>query len=176
MLQQQLQSQQLAEQAQKKPSRLGILRRNNRPPIQRPANFSLPTSTPPTTNSNQIFVSRSAVSAAPTPSTPTITQRNWKSKLRRGKSSRQGDLEAECGRDDDGFQVVSLDWNGDDITPWCTTILYLSQSPFLVKHSLLIISAFEQDLDTRWFTLKLQCGTYVPFSQHGGKLHTAVCI
>ncbi|XP_028278277.1 bicaudal-D-related protein 2-like isoform X2 [Parambassis ranga] len=111
MLQQQLQSQQLAEQAQRKPSRLGILRRNNRPPIQRPANFSLPTPTPPTTNSHQIFVSRSAVSTAPTPSTPTgiITQRNWKNKLRRGKNSRQGDLEAECGRDDDGFQVVSLD-------------------------------------------------------------------
>lgn len=109
MLQQQLQIQQQAEQAQKKPSRLGILRRNNKPPIQRPSNFPLP----PTTNSNQIFISKSAVAAAPTPSTPP-TQRHWMDKLRRGKSSRQGDLDAAeqdsgFGLGDNSFQVVSLD-------------------------------------------------------------------
>ncbi|XP_071362166.1 bicaudal-D-related protein 2-like [Trachinotus anak] len=115
MLQQQLQFQQQAEQAQKKPSRLGILRRTNRPPIQRPSNFPVPAATPPTTNSNQIFISKTAVSAAPTPSTPASSsiQRTWRDKLRRGKSSRQGDDAAgqdpEWGRDDNGFQVVSLD-------------------------------------------------------------------
>ncbi|XP_035521914.1 bicaudal-D-related protein 2-like [Morone saxatilis] len=114
ILHQQLQSQQQAEQAQKKPSRLGILRRNNKPPIQRPA--SIPTAAPPTTNSSQIFVSRSAVSAAPTPTTPPSTpfQRNWRDKLKRNKTSRQGDQDAagqdsEWGRGHSGFQVVSLD-------------------------------------------------------------------
>ncbi|XP_040005682.1 bicaudal-D-related protein 2-like [Xiphias gladius] len=115
ILQQQLQSQQQAEQIQKKPSRLGILRRNNRPPIQRPSTFPLSTPTPPATNSNQIFISRAAVSAAPTPSTPSSasTQRNWRDRLRRGRSPCQGEDAAgqasEWGKDDDGFQVVSLD-------------------------------------------------------------------
>ncbi|XP_041657767.1 bicaudal-D-related protein 2-like [Cheilinus undulatus] len=109
MLHQQLQIQQQAEQAQKKPSRLGILRRNNKPPIQRPSNFPLAVSAPSTTNSNQIFVSKSATS---TPST-SPSQRNWRDKLRRGKSSRQGDqdavgLDSDSGKGDD-FEVVSLD-------------------------------------------------------------------
>ncbi|XP_040906659.1 bicaudal-D-related protein 2-like [Toxotes jaculatrix] len=115
ILHQQLKSQQQAEQAQKKSSRLGILRRNNRPPIQRPSSFPLPAPTPPTINSNQIFISRPGVSAAPPPSVPpsTGTQRNWRDKLRRGKSGRQGEdaagQDSEWGGDDDGFQVVSLD-------------------------------------------------------------------
>ncbi|XP_022594620.1 uncharacterized protein LOC111217156 isoform X1 [Seriola dumerili] len=112
MLQQQLRIQQEAEQAQKKPSRLGILRRNNRPPVQRPSNFPLSAPAPPTTNSSQIFISRAAVSA-PSTSPSTSTQRNWRDKLKRGKSSRQGEdavgQDSEYNRDDSGFQVVSLD-------------------------------------------------------------------
>ncbi|KAK5858724.1 hypothetical protein PBY51_002843 [Eleginops maclovinus] len=108
MLHQQLLAQQQAE-AQKKPSRLGILRRSNKPPIQRPTNFPISTPVPPTTNSKQIFVPRSAVSTAPTPSTPP-PQRNWMDKLRRPKSSRydQDAVEPEP-EADKGFQVVSLD-------------------------------------------------------------------
>ncbi|XP_049448185.1 bicaudal-D-related protein 2-like isoform X1 [Epinephelus fuscoguttatus] len=113
IIQQQLQMQQQAEQAQKKPSRLGILRRNNKPPIQRPTNFPLSVPIPPTTNSNQIFVPRSAGSASPTPSTPPSSQRNWRDRLRRTKNSHPGDQDAAGqeseGRVDDGFQVVSLD-------------------------------------------------------------------
>ncbi|XP_067464428.1 bicaudal-D-related protein 2-like [Thunnus thynnus] len=130
IIQQQLWTQQQAEQqAQKKPSRLGILRRNNKPPIQRPANFPLSTPVPPTTNSNQIFVTKSAGSTTPAPSTPpTGSQRTWKDKLRRGVTGRQGDQDAtrrgtigrqggqdaagqlaERGRENDGFHVVSLD-------------------------------------------------------------------
>ena len=111
MLHQQLQIQQQAEQAQKKPSRLGILRRNKQP-IQRPASFPLPTPVPPSTNSSQIFVPRSAVSAAPTPSTPPTSQRTWRDKLRRPKGGRQVDQDAagqESESMGDGFQVVSLD-------------------------------------------------------------------
>ncbi|KAM9348592.1 bicaudal-D-related protein 2-like [Symphorus nematophorus] len=112
ILHQQLQSQQQAEQAQKKTSRLGILRRHNKPPIQRPSNI---TPTAPTANSNQIFISRSAVSAAPTPSTPPSSGTlRWKDKLKRGKISRQADQDvagqdSQWGMSDDGFQVVSLD-------------------------------------------------------------------
>uniref|UniRef100_UPI0037E983FC bicaudal-D-related protein 2-like n=1 Tax=Semicossyphus pulcher TaxID=241346 RepID=UPI0037E983FC len=107
MLHQQLQIQQQAEQAQKKPSRLGILRRNKQPPIQRPSNFQAATPVPPTTNPNQIFVSKSAVS---TPSTPP-SQRNWRDRLRRGKNNRDQDAagqDSEYGRGGD-FEVVSLD-------------------------------------------------------------------
>ncbi|XP_069575794.1 bicaudal-D-related protein 2-like isoform X1 [Brachyistius frenatus] len=115
LLHQQLQLQQQAEKAQKKSSRLGILRRTNKSPIQRPSNFPLPTPIPPTTNPNQIFTSRSTASAAPTPHAPppTGSQRNWRDILKMGKSSYQGDQDAagqdsECARND-GFQVVSLD-------------------------------------------------------------------
>ncbi|CAJ1063768.1 bicaudal-D-related protein 2-like [Xyrichtys novacula] len=109
MLHQQLQLQQQAEQAQKKPSRLGILRRNNKP-MQRPSNFPVAAPAPPVTNPNQIYVSKSAAS---TPST-SPTQRTWRDKLRRGKSSRPAiDMDAsghdsDCGKGDD-FEVVSLD-------------------------------------------------------------------
>ncbi|XP_067348501.1 bicaudal-D-related protein 2-like isoform X2 [Channa argus] len=116
ILQQQLQSQHQAEQAQKKPSRLGILRRHNKPPMQRPPSIPSNLSTPPTTNPNQIFVPRAVAPAPSTPSTSpsTSTQRNWRDKLKRSKASRQGDQEAsgqdaECGKNDEGFQVISLD-------------------------------------------------------------------
>ncbi|XP_070699210.1 bicaudal-D-related protein 2-like [Pempheris klunzingeri] len=113
ILHQQLQSQQQAEQAERKPSRLGILRRN-RQPVQRPSNFPLPSPAPPTTNPSHIFISKSAVSAAPSPSMPhpTGTQRNWRDKLRRGKSSHQeaaGQEDSGSGRGYDSFEVVSLD-------------------------------------------------------------------
>ncbi|XP_033954567.1 bicaudal-D-related protein 2-like [Pseudochaenichthys georgianus] len=98
MLHQQLQAQQQAE-AEKKPSRLGILRRSNKPPIQRPNNFPMSTPVPPTTNSKQIFVPRS-----PPP------QRHWMDKLRRPKSSRhEPDAVEPQPEGDKGFQVVSLD-------------------------------------------------------------------
>ncbi|KAM4620606.1 bicaudal-D-related protein 2-like isoform 2-T2 [Polymixia lowei] len=123
MLHQQLQSQQQAEQAQKKPSRLGLLRRTQRPPIQRPASFPLPAPPAPSTSSNQIFISRSSTPKAPrpvpapAPVTPPVTpqppQRNWRDKLRMGRNNRQGDQDAS-GQGvqpsvEDGFQVVSLD-------------------------------------------------------------------
>ncbi|XP_060911328.1 bicaudal-D-related protein 2-like [Labrus mixtus] len=109
MIHQQLLIQQQAEQNQKKPSRLGILRRNNKAPMQRPSTFLAVTPVPPTTNVNQIFVSKSAAS---TPNT-SPTQRNWRDRLRRGKNGRQGDQDAagqdsDNGRGDD-FEVVSLD-------------------------------------------------------------------
>lgn len=113
ILQQQVQSQQLAEETQKKPSRMGILRRTNRPPMQRPSPSSTPT--PPTTNSSQIFVSRSAVSAPqtppsmPSPSPPAVNQRTWRDRLKRGRNSRQAIQDAEWGKTDSGFQVISLD-------------------------------------------------------------------
>ncbi|XP_059207471.1 bicaudal-D-related protein 2-like [Centropristis striata] len=103
IIQQQLQQQQQAEQAQRKPSRLGILRRN-KPSVQRP-----PTPAAPTTNSNQIFVPRSAAAAPPTPGTPpsTGTKSNWRDKLRR-RTGRQEEQDA-VGTEPDGFQVISLD-------------------------------------------------------------------
>ncbi|KAM3869264.1 bicaudal-D-related protein 2-like [Diretmus argenteus] len=130
ILHQQLQSQQQAEQAQRKPSRMGLLRRNNRPPIQKPTSFPLPAPTAPSTNSNHIFISRTSLTfpphntPTPTPAPapvasapPTGTQRNWRDRLKMGKNSRQGDQDAAgqgvssqgWGKDKDGFQVVSLD-------------------------------------------------------------------
>lgn len=107
ILQQQVKAQQEAEQAQKKPSRMGLLRRNNKP-LQRPSTFPLPAPTPPTTNSNQIFMPRATVSTPPS----AHSQRNWRDKLKRGRISRPGD--DAMGREsefhmDDGFHVVSLD-------------------------------------------------------------------
>ncbi|XP_047462939.1 bicaudal-D-related protein 2-like [Mugil cephalus] len=107
MLQQQLQSQQQqAEQAQKKTSRMGLLRRNKAPVNQRPSNFPVPAQANHAANSSQ--ASRPAAPAAPMPSTPP-TQRTWRDKLRRGKTTRQEDQDAECCPDGDGFQAVSLD-------------------------------------------------------------------
>lgn len=42
-----------------------------------------------------------------------------------GKSSRQGDQDLARGREeDDGFQVVSLDWSSDDFE-WLQTLVLL---------------------------------------------------
>ncbi|AWO99865.1 putative bicaudal D-related protein -like [Scophthalmus maximus] len=120
ILQQHLQSQQQAEQAQKKPSRLGILRRTTRQPIQRPATFPVSTPTPPKTNSKQIFLTTAKVSSSsssPTASisstpSPTGTRRNWMDKLRRVKNTQEGEDAAGQNSERgvmDGFQVVSLD-------------------------------------------------------------------
>uniref|UniRef100_UPI003AB03C44 bicaudal-D-related protein 2-like n=1 Tax=Centroberyx gerrardi TaxID=166262 RepID=UPI003AB03C44 len=129
ILHQQLLSQQQAEQAQRKPSRLGLLRRNKQPLSQRPTSFPLPAPATPSTNTNQIFISRPSLSntttprsapalapapspaPSPSPPAPAAPHRNWRDRLRRGKNSRQGDQEAvgQEGKDEDGFQVVSLD-------------------------------------------------------------------
>lgn len=116
ILHQQVQSQQQAEQSPKKPSRMGLLRRNNRPLIQRPSSVPSSPPVPPTTISSQIFVSGSSVSAAPSPRTasppppPPGTQRNWRDKLRRGRGVRSGDQDAAGpSESDNGFQVISLD-------------------------------------------------------------------
>ncbi|XP_037604420.1 bicaudal-D-related protein 2-like isoform X3 [Sebastes umbrosus] len=114
------QCKQQAEQAQKKTSRLGILRRNKQPPIQRPVNYPLASPVvSPTINPSQIFVPRSncpsptplsPTSSSPTPSTssPTGTQRNWMDRLRRKKADQDAAGQESEGKDD-GFQVVSLD-------------------------------------------------------------------
>ncbi|XP_035035065.1 bicaudal-D-related protein 2-like [Hippoglossus stenolepis] len=111
ILTQQLQSQQQAEQAQRKQSRtLGILRRN-RPLIQRPTIVPLSAPMTPTTNTNQIFIPRAVEPSASTPGTPSpsVTRRNWMDKLRRGKNNRDAaGQDSEQGKDD-GFQAVCLD-------------------------------------------------------------------
>ncbi|XP_029956722.1 bicaudal-D-related protein 2-like [Salarias fasciatus] len=107
LLHQQVQSQQLAEQAQKKSSRgLGILRRKG-PPIQRPSSFPLQSPSPTPS-------SRLAAPVSPVPKTALSVGGTWRDKLRRGKPSRTGDQDAagndsDYSRDDDGFQVISLD-------------------------------------------------------------------
>ncbi|XP_056262510.1 bicaudal-D-related protein 2-like [Pseudoliparis swirei] len=114
ILQQQLQSQQQAELAQKKPSRLGILRRNIKPPIQRPTNFPWLQPVSPVTNPKQIFIPRAAVPVA-APASPKL---NWRDKRRRPKRSESPDpgqnaagQAAAAGGQKDGavFQVISLD-------------------------------------------------------------------
>ncbi|XP_013872352.1 bicaudal-D-related protein 2-like isoform X2 [Austrofundulus limnaeus] len=110
LLQQQLVSQQQAEQAQKKPSRMGILRRTNKPPIQRPNNFPLPAPIPHTTNSSQIFMT--GHTNLPSPSncvSPSPNKGTWKLKFKKGKHSQISDLDGEELDCNDGFQVVSLD-------------------------------------------------------------------
>lgn len=119
LLQQQVMSQHLAEQqAQNKASRKGLLRRNKQPLIQRPTNFPFAAPTPPTTNSSQIFMNKSA--SPPTPSmasSPAAAAspgtRTWRDKLKKSRP-RLGyqdgaDQEKEWGTGDDGFQAVSLD-------------------------------------------------------------------
>ncbi|KAM6911266.1 bicaudal-D-related protein 2-like [Lycodopsis pacificus] len=111
IIHQQLLTQQQAEQAQRKPSRLGILRRN-KAPLQRPTNFP---AVAPITNPNQIFIPRAAtLPATLPPSTPPPPQRNWKDKLRRTKNAPDGGQTAEpqeSGAKGGGstFQVISLD-------------------------------------------------------------------
>ncbi|XP_023198128.1 uncharacterized protein LOC111610078 [Xiphophorus maculatus] len=122
LLQQQVLSQQLAEQqAQNKPSRKGLLRRNKQPPLQRPVNFLYTSPAPPTTNSNQIFVNKSAssppltpsINASPLASSPNGGTRTWRDKLRKSRPrlgyQDAAEQEKEWGRTDDGFQAVSLD-------------------------------------------------------------------
>lgn len=104
MIQQQLQAQQQqAEQSSKRNLR-NILRRNNKPPIQRPSNFPVPTPAPPSnTNSNHIFMTRpvspSNLGSKPGPSMGTAgtLPRNWRLKKKRPE------------QEDDGFHVISLD-------------------------------------------------------------------
>ncbi|XP_014892162.1 bicaudal-D-related protein 2-like isoform X2 [Poecilia latipinna] len=122
LLQQQVLSQQLAEQqAQNKSSRKGLLRRNKQPPIQRPVIFPYTSPAPPTTNSNQIFVNKSASSPPLTPSMPASPlasasssgTRTWRDKLKKSRPrlgyQDAAEQEKEWGRADDGFQAVSLD-------------------------------------------------------------------
>ncbi|KAJ0061542.1 hypothetical protein NL108_005734 [Boleophthalmus pectinirostris] len=112
MIQQQVQAQQQqAEQSSKRNFR-GILRRNNKPPIQRPDKFPVP-APPSTTNANHIYINKPA---SPTPTAPNQAQiprpglsmpaagtlpRNWRMKKKSGRPEHEGG--------DDGFQVVSLD-------------------------------------------------------------------
>ncbi|XP_054586750.1 bicaudal-D-related protein 2-like isoform X1 [Nothobranchius furzeri] len=116
LLQQLVQMQQQADQAQKKSSRMGILRRINKTPVQRPANCPLPaTSTPPTTNSKQIYKIESAGSASPTPSSSSggsgSSKGTWKLKSKKSRNSRlwYQEQDSDHCKYDDGFQVVSLD-------------------------------------------------------------------
>ncbi|XP_031713283.1 bicaudal-D-related protein 2-like [Anarrhichthys ocellatus] len=110
IIHQQLLTQQQAEQAQKKPYRLGILRRNKAATLQRPTNFP---AVAPTTNPNQIFIPRAATLPAPTTSTPPPPQRNWRDKLRRTKNAPDGGQTAAAqeswGKGGGDFQVISLD-------------------------------------------------------------------
>lgn len=115
LLHQQVQSQQLAEQAQKKSSRgLGILRRKG-PPIQRPTSFPLQSPSPTlTAGSHQGFPSKYGAPVSPIPKTAVSGGGTWRDKLRRSKPSRMADQDAagndsDYSRDDDGFQVISLD-------------------------------------------------------------------
>ncbi|XP_062340982.1 bicaudal-D-related protein 2-like [Osmerus eperlanus] len=118
-----LQSQQQAEECQKKPSRSGLLRRNNKPPIQRPGSMSVSNPSPKT---------RMVFSSNPTPSTPVHTPSpkpvpvptpspapttKWKKIWSRGKSDRpcdQNDRQESqhskgSSRENEGFHNVALD-------------------------------------------------------------------
>ncbi|XP_061595722.1 bicaudal-D-related protein 2-like [Cololabis saira] len=112
LLQQQLQIQQQAEQAQKKPSRLGILKRS-KPATQRPPHIPVPAAPSPSTSSSQIFLTKSSDRATQSSSTPpTSGTRTWKTwdRLKKSKSHYQDTTEQDsAGRRDDGFQVVALD-------------------------------------------------------------------
>ncbi|XP_075958465.1 bicaudal-D-related protein 2-like [Anarhichas minor] len=110
IIHQQLLTQQQAEQAQKKPYLLGILRRNNKATLQRPTNFP---AVAPITNPNQIYIPRAATLPAQSPSTPPPPQRNWRDKLRRTKNAPDGGQTAAAqesgGKGGGDFQVISLD-------------------------------------------------------------------
>ncbi|XP_030638934.1 bicaudal-D-related protein 2-like [Chanos chanos] len=100
ILNHQLQSQQQAEQSQRKPSRMGVLRRGNK------------------VGSKNASPATPSVSSGPpsTPNTP-IAQR-WKERLRRGRTARQSDSsdqfpsresQAPTGGIEDTFHTISLD-------------------------------------------------------------------
>ncbi|KAM8834996.1 bicaudal-D-related protein 2-like [Synchiropus picturatus] len=111
IIQQQLQSQQQAEQVQKKPSRMGLLRRTNKAPMQRPSSFPLPAQTPPPASPAQIYAPKAAGSPAPAHRSPPAggtLPRNWMTKLKRNKNSRS-EPESPSAKEEDGFHVVSLD-------------------------------------------------------------------
>ncbi|XP_064836908.1 uncharacterized protein LOC135550225 [Oncorhynchus masou masou] len=111
ILQQQLRSQQqqAAEQAQRKPSRLGLLRRTNRPLLQRPA------STPLTYTTGKVPVSTRVPSPSPTPQCTPVT---WRDRLKRGKVGRHSGQDAEQAlqasrsssgsRLEEGFHTIDL--------------------------------------------------------------------
>ncbi|XP_051903658.1 bicaudal-D-related protein 2-like, partial [Hippocampus zosterae] len=110
LLQQQLHLQQQVEQSQKKPSRMAILRRS-KAPMQRPASFpvapgpALPDS--PARSPTQKFLACPRCRPARPRPPPT-----WRDKWKRGNGAAGGgrpSLEGLRRRDDDGFQVVSLD-------------------------------------------------------------------
>eukprot|EP00066_Takifugu_rubripes_P006344 XP_003971078.1 PREDICTED: bicaudal D-related protein 1-like [Takifugu rubripes] len=114
--QQVLNQQQQAEQTQKKSSRMGILRRHNKPPIQRPSAAGSSAPAAPASTSNHAFNSGSAGSAAPAQNNPPLrhqpppsTQRNWRDKLRMGRPSHPVEQESRGGKADSSFQVISLD-------------------------------------------------------------------
>lgn len=122
IIQHQIQSQQLLEQEQKKTTRLGLMRRTNKPPIQRPAtiSFSKPTQTTP---ASAIFskptptatVSPPSPKPVPVATPPAPPQSPWRKMLRRGKADRHSNRDAgpECphseGSREEGFHNVALD-------------------------------------------------------------------
>ncbi|XP_010893521.1 bicaudal-D-related protein 2-like [Esox lucius] len=114
ILQHQLQSQQqqAAEEAQRKPSRLGLLRRTNRPPIQKPAPSPGPD---PLTYMPGKVLHTPVSSPVPSPQRTPVT---WKDRLKRGKGSKAGprtdqnaaqtSLSLSGSRQEDGFQNIDL--------------------------------------------------------------------
>ncbi|XP_041707331.2 uncharacterized protein LOC121541980 [Coregonus clupeaformis] len=112
ILQQQLQSQQAAEQAQRKPSRLGLMRRTKGPTHQKPA--STPTHTTSTYNPGQVV--RNPV-PSPAPQRNPVT---WRDRLKMGKMGRHGDQDAaqaspmsrssssSSSRPEEGFHTIDL--------------------------------------------------------------------
>ncbi|KAL0993841.1 hypothetical protein UPYG_G00114620 [Umbra pygmaea] len=114
ILQQQLQNQQqqAAEEAQKKPSRLGLLRRTNKYHLQKPA--STPSPAPSTLIPGKVLPTPvSTPFPSPSPQRSPVT---WKDRLKRGKGSRPiSDQKAvpaspslSAGREEDGFQNIDL--------------------------------------------------------------------
>lgn len=117
MIQQQVQAQQQQAEQQTKKIFRGILRRGNKPPIQRPFNFPVPSPAPPSnTNSSHIYVNKpsgpshaaespnQAPRPGPSGAAAGTLPRNWRMKKKRPEQE-----EPQRQRGDDGFQVISLD-------------------------------------------------------------------